>query len=313
MADQALVKFDTASGQVALSPEIVKRYLVNGNGAVTDQEVMMFLNLCRYQGLNPFLREVYLIKYGNSPATIVVGKETFTKRAARHPEFDGFRAGVLVVSDAGVEEREGSLVLKTERLVGGWAEVYRKDRSHPFRVTVSLDEYMPLKDGRPQAMWAKMPGSQIRKVALVGALREAFPEEFGSLYSVEEMAADESSLPTAPVQVSGPVHPATVVEATPGNKDNAKDNTGETKATDVQLKKIYAMSRELDLSKETMHGIISYRYGVTSSKELTKEHASDLITFLNLLATGEEVWPPVEDNEITASDSTMDNMESVEI
>ena len=60
---------------IRLSPNTVRRYLVNGSGEVTDQEVAMFIGLCKYQHLNPFLREAYLIKYGNQPATIVTGKE----------------------------------------------------------------------------------------------------------------------------------------------------------------------------------------------------------------------------------------------
>ena len=81
-----LVKYETDNGQVELSGEIIKKYLVPAGkdgkpSLVTDQEVTMFLKLCQYQKLNPFLREVYLIKYGNQPATMVTGKETFLKRA----------------------------------------------------------------------------------------------------------------------------------------------------------------------------------------------------------------------------------------
>lgn len=69
----------TANGvEVKLTPATVKNYLVSGNAErITDQEVVMFINLCKYNGLNPWLREAYCIKYGSSPATMVVGKETF--------------------------------------------------------------------------------------------------------------------------------------------------------------------------------------------------------------------------------------------
>lgn len=43
----------------------------------------MFINLCKYAGLNPWLKEAYCIKYGNEPATMVVGKEAFMKRAEK--------------------------------------------------------------------------------------------------------------------------------------------------------------------------------------------------------------------------------------
>jgi len=83
-----------------------------------------------------------------------------------------------------------------------------------------------------------------------------------------------------------------------------KDNASETKATDMQLKKIYAMSRELNISKESMHDIINNKYGVTSSKDLTKENASDLINFLSMMEAKEVTWPPTEAVEESTTPGT---------
>ena len=49
--------------------------------------------------------------------------------------------------------------------------------------------------------WKQMPGTMIRKVALVQALREAIPEEFSGLYSPEEMPVDDSQLDEEPITV----------------------------------------------------------------------------------------------------------------
>ena len=57
-----LVKYEAGGQEVTLSKDIVRKYLVNGAGNVTDQEVTMFLGLCKHRRLNPFTREVYLIK-----------------------------------------------------------------------------------------------------------------------------------------------------------------------------------------------------------------------------------------------------------
>ncbi|MCQ5063252.1 recombinase RecT, partial [Faecalibacillus intestinalis] len=65
-----------------------------------------------------------------------------------------------------------------EELVGGWCEVYRKDRE-PERVEVSLDEYVcKKKDGTVNAQWSGKPATMIRKVAVAQCLREAFTSEF---------------------------------------------------------------------------------------------------------------------------------------
>lgn len=89
-----MAKYEVNSELVELDTQTVKDYLVNGGGNASDQEIAMFINLCKYQGLNPFLREAYLIKYsGNAPASCVVGKDAFTRRAAQIDECKGWQAG----------------------------------------------------------------------------------------------------------------------------------------------------------------------------------------------------------------------------
>jgi len=88
MAKMEVVYKDINENEITLNPELVRQYLTT-NDNVTPQEMGMFLRLCEMQRLNPFLREVYLVKYGNSPATFVTGKETFLKRAAHHPKYRG--------------------------------------------------------------------------------------------------------------------------------------------------------------------------------------------------------------------------------
>lgn len=196
MTTTAIVEYETTHGKITLSPDIIRKYLVSGQGNVTDQEIIMFLSLCKYQKLNPFLREAYLIKYGSEPATMIVGKDVFTKRASANPSCTGWEAGIAVERNGQLEYRAGSLyIASAEKLVGGWAKVYRKDWKNPFEVTVSLQEYMQRKkDGTPFPTWAKMPATMIRKVALVQALREAFPEDFQGMYAPEEMPVEPSAL-----------------------------------------------------------------------------------------------------------------------
>lgn len=185
-----LTEYEANGEIVKLSPSMVRKYLVSGGGNVTDQEVMMFISLCRYQHLNPFLKEAHLIKYGNNdPATIVTGKDVFTKRADANPNYSGKKAGVTVLTkDSEVIEREGALILPGEKLIGGWAKVYIKGRETPEYAAVNYDEYVGRKkNGEVNSNWAKRPATMIRKVAVVQALREAFPDTFQGLYAREEM------------------------------------------------------------------------------------------------------------------------------
>jgi len=109
------VEFEVAGEKVVLTPQTVKNYLISGDkDRVSMQEVVMFINLCKYAGLNPWLKEAYCIKYGNEPATMVVGKEAFMKRAEKTPGYDGFEAGVIVLSGGEVIYRTGTLKLPEE-------------------------------------------------------------------------------------------------------------------------------------------------------------------------------------------------------
>lgn len=198
----AVVKYETEHGEVKLSPGLIKRYLVSGNpNAVTDQELTMFLQLCRYQRLNPWLREAYLIKYGSESATMITGKDVFTKRAAKNADFNGIEAGIAVLTEKGdVVWRDGTLKLPSDTLIGGWARVHRKGWDHPVTASVALEEYIGRKkDGTVTRQWQKMPATMIAKVAKVQALREAFPEDFQGLYDEAEIPTGDQPLPSAPV------------------------------------------------------------------------------------------------------------------
>jgi len=169
MTGNEIIKYQAGEDTITLSPDIIRKSLVSGDGTVTDQEIAMFLKLCEYQHLNPFLKEVYLIKYGSSPATMITGKATFLKRAYNHPKYRGHKTGI-----------------STDGLTA-WAEVYVDEYTTPIKCEVDYDEYVgKKKDGTVNSMWKGKPRTMLKKVALVQALREAFPDTFAGLYSEEE-------------------------------------------------------------------------------------------------------------------------------
>ena len=193
--DARTVKYLDANGvEITLGPNTIRQYLVSGGGQVTDQEVVYFLNLCKFQRLNPFIKECYLVKYGSSqPAAAVIAIGALLKRARRNTLYAGHQAGVIVRKGNELDYRVGSLVLDDEVLVGGWAKVYIKGDEVPAESSVSFKEYVGTKsDGRPNQMWAGKPGTMIRKVALATALREAFPEDLSGMYAPEEVGASET-------------------------------------------------------------------------------------------------------------------------
>ncbi|MBO5840086.1 MAG: phage recombination protein Bet [Methanobrevibacter sp.] len=182
--------YEIEGQKVELSPEVVREYMVSGDKEnVTIQEIIMFMNLCKFSGLNPWAKEAYCIKFGKEPATMVIGKEAYIKRAEKNEHFDGFESGIIAFDPETqeVSYRNGTFKLPNEKILGGYARVYRNDRSHPVIAEVEFEEYASRKkDGSLNSMWAKKPGTMIRKVALVQALREAFPSSFGGAFTEEE-------------------------------------------------------------------------------------------------------------------------------
>lgn len=205
--NNALTTFTVDGNEVKLSPQIVRQYLVSGNPElVTDQEIVYYINLCKAQGLNPFIKDSYLIKFGSkNPAQMVVSKDTYFKRAEKMPNYDGMNAGVIVMNRESGEViyRSGAFYLKSrEELVGGWAEVFKKDISHPTRIEVEFDEYAGrTQTGALNQQWASKGATMIRKVACAQALREAYPNNFQQLYIADEMGVEEPKENEIPKQV----------------------------------------------------------------------------------------------------------------
>lgn len=175
------VTYNVAGQDVTLSYQIVKDFLVKGNNNVSNQDLVQFISICKFNQLNPFLNEAYLVKYGTSPAQMIVSKEALMKRADACPNYEGMQAGVIIIRDNQAVELEGCFFATGDKLVGGWAKVYRKDRKFPIVAKVNLAEY-----DKKQSLWNEKPSTMISKIAKVQALREAFPAQLGAMYTQEE-------------------------------------------------------------------------------------------------------------------------------
>lgn len=185
------VIYDIDGEQIKLTPSIVQQYIVGDGGQITLPEFKFFTELCKVRKLNPFLKEAYCIKFGSNPAQIVVGKDAVLKRAVLNPNFDGIESGVIVqnLESHEIIERQGTFYLReSEKLVGGWAKVYRKDWKFPTYCSVAFDEVAQKKSGGAlNSNWATKGGTMVEKVAKVRALRETFVEDLGGMYEADEL------------------------------------------------------------------------------------------------------------------------------
>ena len=168
--EESLAKLE--AGLIKVDESAIKMYLCP---TATKEEIVLFLNQCQMFQLNPFKREIYLIKYGSYPADAVVGYQVYLKRAERSKQWDGMESGT-----------KGSL--KKKDLVA-WCKVFRKDWKRPLYHEVEYEEFVKKKaDDTVTRFWAKMPKTMLKKVAVSQAFRLAFPDEMAGLpYIVEEI------------------------------------------------------------------------------------------------------------------------------
>ena len=201
---------------------------------------------------------------------------------------------VIVISKSGdIQEREGSFFYKeNETLIGGWARVYFKDGKIERYQSVALGEY-----NTGKSLWASKPSTMIQKVALVQALREAFPSALNQLYIAEEMGIDEE-LPLNEVDPAEEQRQAEHVEAPPKVADKI------TKQQVMQLAKekglAYGEGKEANIDK--LNDLC--KDNGMSLRALTQEQAENLIKILmeykEIIEVKEEDIKPVEDKVIDA-------------
>jgi phage recombination protein Bet len=190
------------------------RQLTNNNTLITNDEIAMFVELCKYQRLNPFIKEAYLVKYdGGKPAQQVTSLGAFMRIAEEHPKYEGIEDGIIVqTADGKIADRVGCISYSGEVLLGGWAKVYRADRKIPSVARLSLKEYT-----KGQATWNSSPATMINKCAKVSALRKAFPKALNGLYEEDELKSADV-IPQMP---------------TPQNKEYDIDETEPTVEGDI--------------------------------------------------------------------------------
>ncbi len=187
----SVVKFEALGGVVEFTISDVRELMVKGGGKLTDKECIAFMQLCKFQKLNPWTGEAYPIKFGED-FQMVVGYETYKRRAEENPEYIGRKSGIVVLRGNDVIQKEGTCLYPGESLVGGWCRVYRNKNGKEDETfkEVSLAEY-----NKGQANWKTKPCTMIEKVAVSQALRAAFPTDYEGLYTESEMGTPMNTIP----------------------------------------------------------------------------------------------------------------------
>lgn len=160
----------------------------------TDEELQYFIHLARRYRLDPFLHQIWFVKYpdkkGGYHKYIKTARDGYLIIAQRHPDFQGISSMVVKENDDFEFDMENYSIKhkfgkgKRGSIVGAWAIVRRKGHM-PYVFFADYDEYKSEKD-----IWKNYPSAMIQKVAEENALKRAF--EITGLVTEESMGKSES-------------------------------------------------------------------------------------------------------------------------
>jgi len=239
---------------------LLKSTIVPANA--TEDEIKLFVLLCKKYNLDPFTKEIVMVKYQTRDGfrtSFITTRDGYLKIAMQDENFDGIMSAVVREGDefeidASKLEVKHRFGTKRGAILGAWAIARHKKRP-PVIVFVDFNEY---KQNTP--VWNQYPSAMIQKVAEVAALRRQF--NISGLVAQEEIENHEELKP--------PEQPTTTTEV--------------EKATEKQLKTIYALiekvAKATESPKEEIAAEIKSRYSVEHSKDLTKQQASQVIAEL---------------------------------
>jgi len=132
----------------------------------TNTEFELLMYMANKYNLDPLLKQIWAVKFGDSPAQIYAGRDGFLEIAHRSGHFDGMET--IVHYD------------KDEKPMSATCIVWRSDMTHPFTANVLFREYNTGKN-----LWASKPAVMIGKVAESVCLRKAF--SVSGVYCPEEL------------------------------------------------------------------------------------------------------------------------------
>tara|TARA_R110000822_G_scaffold187444_2_gene326207 strand:- start:65 stop:832 length:768 start_codon:yes stop_codon:yes gene_type:complete len=128
-------------------------------GHVSDAQMTALMVVANQYGLNPWTKEIYAFPDKSNGIVPVVGVDGWARIINSNPQFDGME----------FEQNADSCT----------CTIYRKDRSHPVRVTEWMAECK-----RNAGPWLTHPYRMLRHKAMIQCARMAFG--FGGIYDVDE-------------------------------------------------------------------------------------------------------------------------------
>lgn len=239
--------------QASVDADKIKSYLqtMNLTTNLTSSEVQQFIEIAQAFGLNPFKREIYASKFGQS-FSIIVGFETYVKRAERSGRLSGWH---VTTSGSNVDPKTSD--------IKATITIHRKDWEHPFVHEVYFREYVQCnREGQVNKFWREKPLTMIKKVAIAQGFRLCFSDELGGMpYTADEIDSDVQMI-NVPVEPKS-IEPNKAIEQIPEPVKRGRKPKLQTEPVEMQP--------QPELSMELLESIFN-QYSIDGLKSLYNAH-----------------------------------------
>lgn len=245
MGNLAVVRQDHQQA-VAVPDSVIEDYLNSLGNKLTPRHRNQFVQIARAFNLNPFIREIYGIPYGDN-FNIIVGYEVYLKRAENSGMLTGWRAWT---------EGEGNNLK-------GCVEINRKDWEKPFYHEVYFEEY-----DQKNSMWRTKGRTMIKKVAIAQGFRMAFPVELGGLpYTSDEIVIQGENVNVSTGEITNASPQKQRQSKPPVSTPQSKPATDNgDKATEGQVKMLHVKIRQANITEAAFVA----HYNIASVADLPK-------------------------------------------
>lgn len=174
--------------------------------SATAAEVDLFIAWCKRTGLDPFIKQAYLIERWDAMSNTkkhepMASEQGMAARVDAFPDFRGIKSGVVYAGDVfDVDDDATAVVHKWNiadrtkngmKIIGAWSHAQREGRVIEVTFLTLESRIGKKKDGSTTRFWATDPAGQLRKCARADQYRRAYPGALAGVYIEAELRRDE--------------------------------------------------------------------------------------------------------------------------